>query len=305
MSTSERASLRRAWLRRTLSHAAVLAGLIFGAYLILVAAPVKQSFGFDVVSYWALDMASPYHGKVGDLGFFPYSPAVAMVFAPFTVLPWPVFLALWYAVLGTAIVYLGGRSALMLLAFPPVAIDLYHGNIHLVIAAALVLGFRYPQAWSFLLLSKVTPGIALLWFAARREWRQLGVALGTTALIVVVTALLFPSQWLSWIQMLVSSAGTPPPWPALPIPIWIRLPIAAAIIVWGARRDARWTVAVAVAISVPALWPGAFAILAAAWPLRTRQSAPTTAATTTAEEADQNYHAPDAGQRGRPDPVSA
>ncbi len=304
MSTPGSAAARRAWLRRTLTHAGVLAGLIFGAYLILVAAPAKQSLGFDVYAYWTVDLAALYRGNVGDLGFYPYSPPTALLIAPFTMLPWPAFMTLWYMLLLGTLVFLGRRSTLLLLAFPPVAVDLYHGNIHLLIAAALVLGFRYPQAWSFLLLSKVTPGIALLWFAVRREWRNLGLALGTTAAIVAVSAIFLPTQWLSWIQMLTSSAGTQPPWPALPIPIWVRLPIAAAVIVWGARRDARWTVAVAAAISVPALWPGAFAILAAAWPLRHN---PETAAERTAAAApsDRGYHAADAGQRGQAKPASA
>ena len=47
-------------------------------------------------------------------------------------------------------------------------------------AAAIALGFRYPAAWSFLLLTKVTPGIGLVWFAVRREWRPLAIALGFT-----------------------------------------------------------------------------------------------------------------------------
>jgi hypothetical protein len=93
-----------------------------------------------------------------------------------------------------------------------------------------------------------------------------------------VTFALLPNQWLGWLGMLRDSAGTPPPWPALPIPLWIRLPIAAAIVFAGARRDARWTVPVAAAISVPALWPGAFAILAACWPLRSTQRVATRSA---------------------------
>ena len=48
---------------------------------------------------------------------------------------------------------------LWLLALPPVALELYHGNIHLWIAAAIVLGFRYPWTWAFVLLTKVTPGV--------------------------------------------------------------------------------------------------------------------------------------------------
>ncbi len=45
-------------------------------------------------------------------------------------------------------------------------------------AAAIALGFRYPATWAFVLLAKVTPGIGLLWFLVRREWRNLAIALG-------------------------------------------------------------------------------------------------------------------------------
>src|SRR6478735_10381110 len=88
---------RREWLRRTLFHAAVVSGLVFAAYLFLVAAPFKGSMAFDVVSYWRLALADIYHGRVGDLGFFPYSPAIALLFAPFAALPWIVFVSGWYA----------------------------------------------------------------------------------------------------------------------------------------------------------------------------------------------------------------
>jgi hypothetical protein len=202
------------------------------------------------------------------------------------------FVTLWYGALLGALTWMGRRSTLLLLAFPPVAIDLYHGNIHLLIAAAIVLGMRYPAAWSFVVLTKVTPGIGLLWYVARREWRSLGIALGATAAIVAVTFVLLPTQWVTWISILIDGAGTPPPWPALPIPIWLRLPIAAAIVVWGARRDARWAVPIAAAISVPALWPGSFSILAACWPLRHRVTS------VPAREPAPDYHAPDARQPG-------
>lgn len=309
MTTAE----RRVWLKRTLFHAAVLTGIIFAAYLVLVAAPITGSMAFDVVSYWRLDLAHPYHGTVGGLGFFPYSPAVALLFAPFSALPWPAFVTLWYAILLGALAWLGRRSALVLLAFPPVALDLYHGNIHLLLAAAIVLGFRFPAAWSVVVLAKVTPGIGLLWFVARREWRSFTIAVGATAAIVATTAVFLPTQWADWLTMLVTSAGTPPRWPALPIPIWLRLPVAAAIVWWGAKRDARWTVPLAAALSVPALWPAAFAILAACWPLRRHArvaasaSAPATApASAPAAQQGPDYHAPDARQRrGEREPATA
>ena len=258
--------------RRLLVHAAVMVGLIFAGYIFIVSAAQKGSLGFDIVAYWTVNLAAPYHGNVGDLGFFAYAPPIALVLAPFTVLPWPVFATGWYVLLVTTLAWLGRRQMLVLLAFPPVALDLYHGNIHLLLAAAVVLGMRHPAAWSFVLLTKVTPGVGLLWFAARREWRSLAVALGVTAAIVAVTFVALPTQWHAWLEMLRDSAGTPPPWPALPIPLLLRLPLAALIVLWGARRDARWTVAVAAAISVPALWPGSFAILAACWPLRSARA---------------------------------
>jgi hypothetical protein len=266
------ALIRQPAARRLLLHGAVVAGLVFAAYLFFVSAAQKGSLGFDIVAYWSVDLANPYHGIHGDLGFFAYAPPVALVLAPFTHLPFAVFATGWYVLLVTTLAFLGRRQMLMLLAFPPVAIELYHGNIHLLLAAAIVLGMRYPAAWSFVLLTKVTPGIGLLWFAARREWRQLAIAIGATALICAATFVLMPAQWLGWLAMLRETAGTSPPWPALPVPLLVRLPLAALIVLWGARRDARWTVPVAAAISVPALWPGAFAILAACWPLRSTKS---------------------------------
>ena len=89
------------------------------------------------------------------------------LFGPFGLFGWSSFLWVWTALLIGNLVWLGGRGVrvLWLLALPPVALELYHGNIHLWIAAAIVLGFRYPWTWAFVLLTKVTPGVALVWFA--------------------------------------------------------------------------------------------------------------------------------------------
>ncbi|MEO6350138.1 MAG: hypothetical protein ABIP53_05765 [Candidatus Limnocylindrales bacterium] len=108
------------------------AGLVFAGFLLFVTAPLKGSMAFHVVAYWNVELADPYHGSVGDLGFFPYSPAAALVLAPLNALPWIVFVSGWYAAVVAALTFLGRRSLLVLLAFPPVAIDLDHGNIHLL-----------------------------------------------------------------------------------------------------------------------------------------------------------------------------
>jgi hypothetical protein len=140
------------------------------------------------------------------------------------------------------------------------------GNIHLLLAAAIVIGFRYPVTWSFVLLTKVTPGVGLLWFAVRREWRSLAIALGTTVAIVAVGLLLAPDSWTAWFASLAGTADATGS-NHLPIPLVVRLPIAALLVVWGARGDHRWTVIAAATIGLPTLWTHGFALLLGAIPL--------------------------------------
>ncbi|MEZ4596262.1 MAG: hypothetical protein R3C32_05075 [Chloroflexota bacterium] len=91
-----------------------------------------------------------------------------------TAIPWPVFVTAWFAAGVALYVWMVGPWSLALLAVPVFAVELFIGNIHLLLALAVVLGFRWPAAWSFVLLTKVTPGIGLLWFVVRREWRSSG-----------------------------------------------------------------------------------------------------------------------------------
>src|SRR6266542_4036086 len=130
------------------------------------------------------------------------------------------------------------------------AMEISGGNISLLIAVAIVVGFRWPAAWSFVLLTKVTPGIGLLWFALRREWRSLGIAVGATLAVVAGSAALLPDAWSAWIDVLSRNVGRDGTWAALPIALWIRLPIAFIVVAWGARTNRRWTVPVASLIAL-------------------------------------------------------
>ena len=207
---------------------------------------------------------------MGGLGAFTYSPAIARLFDPFGLLPWPAFLVLWTALGVATVAWLGGgRRALWLLALPPVALELYHGNVHLLLAAMIVLGFRYPGVWAFGILTKATPGIGLLWFLVRREWHNLAIALGVTAAVTVVSVAVDAPVWRAWIGLLgaASTAAGQVPQAQVAIPLLLRLPVAAAVVAWGARTDRRWAVPLAVTIALPVLWPSGFAILAACLPL--------------------------------------
>jgi len=274
-------------VRRAARDGAVVAGLLFLAYLFVVVAPVAGTFGFDAFAYWAVNPADPYSTGVGGLGAFNYSPPIATLFGPFGRFEWLSYLWVWFALLIGNVIWLGGRGVrvLWILAFPPVALELYHGNIHLWIAAAIALGFRYPWTWGFVVLTKVTPGVGLLWFAVRREWRALGIALGVTGAIVAVSLLLRGQLWVDWLEFLQSTPeGGSVAQFQIPIPLWFRLPVAVVLVAWGALTDRRWTVPLAATLALPVLWVSGFAICAAmaSAPVR-RAPVPGDAATMPAE----------------------
>jgi hypothetical protein len=262
---------RHDFQRRALLHGLTAAGLLFLAYLFVFVAPVVKTVGFDAWAYWSVELPHPYLVPLGSLGSFLYSPVIAQLFDLFGAVPWWVFLWLWIGAMLAAVIWLGGRWTLALLAFPPVALELYHGNIHVFMAVALALGFVHPWAWSFVLLTKATSGVGLLWFVVRREWRQLGIALGVTAAIAAISFLIAPALWTEWIGFIAQDAAGTPGGASVPVPLWLRLLAAAVIVIWGARTDRRWTVAVAATVALPVLWLTGFCVLLGAVPdLRTR-----------------------------------
>lgn len=224
--------------------------------------------GQDAISYWRPRLDAPYaNADWTTPAAYVYSPAFLQLVSPLHVLPWQAFMAVWTALLIGAVRFLTGPrwfAAGLLVA----AMELAGGNISLLLAAAMVVGFRWPAAWSFVLLTKVTPGIGLLWFVVRREWRSLAIALGATALIVAISFALLPDAWREWIGLLTRIAGRDGTWAAFPIPFLVRAPVAAALVIWGARTDRYWTVPVAGMVALPALWYGGLSMLLATIVLR-------------------------------------
>lgn len=225
----------------------------------------------DLHVYWATRAGIDYvQSSPFLIGAYLYSPAFAQAIHPLALLPWPVFAGAWTALIVAAYVWLVGRWAFPILFSVAVALELYLGQIDVFLAAAIVLGFRYPAAWAFPLLTKVTPGVGLLWFAVRREWRSLLIALTATVTIAAVSALIDPYAWRSWFELLRRSLVEPQSIVGtfLPVPLWARLPLAAALIAWGAKTDRSWTVPVGALIAMPVLWVNVFAMLVAVVPLR-------------------------------------
>jgi hypothetical protein len=257
---------------------AVLVGLVVAGLAYFPILVLREPFlGFDAYAYWSVDLARLYSQSVGDPGLFPYSPAAAVVAQLFGLVPWPLFLVGWWTLLIAVLAWLAARTEasarptlratlrglLILLAFLPIQMEIVTGNIHLLMAAAIVVGFRFPAAWALVLLTKVTAGVGLLWFVLRREWRQLAIALAVTAAIAAATFVALPDLWLRWVDFLRSSAANP----SYGLPLWMRLPFAVGLIWWGARRDARWTLPAATMLALPVLWVSGLAMLAGSWAL--------------------------------------
>jgi hypothetical protein len=267
---------------RAVRDGLLVAGWLTSGFVLLVIPEIGRSLGYDVFAYWALDLDQPYARSMAGqyaLGGFRYAPPIGFLLTPLGLAPWWIALWLWLGLLVGLIVFLGGRWTPALLALPPVALELYHGNVHLLIAVAIVVGFRYPWAWSLVLLTKVTPGIGLLWFAFRREWRAFGIALGATAVVAVASYVVAPGLWADWAAVLATNAGQAQDL-SIPPPIPVRLPIAVLLVAWGAHTNRPWTVPIAAMLALPLLWPHGVVVTLAAVPLLRRRTLETGGADT-------------------------
>ena len=163
--------------------------------------------------------------------------------------------------------------ALPSLLFLPIAFEVISGNVHLLYAAAIVVGFRWPAAWALMFLTKATPGIGVLWFLVRREWRSLAVALGRDRRdrrrlvrprhdAVGALDRHPPGRRVGRRRGGVHDRRVVPPDRARP-----RLVAAAAIVVVAAWTDRRWLLPVGVVLAMPVVWLNSLAVLAACVPL--------------------------------------
>jgi hypothetical protein len=256
--------------RRALRDALILIGLIRAAVYFFVQGIHPWTFaGIDARAYWRVELAHPYASSgVGEYSTYLYSPAFAQFLSPLYVLPFEAFYALW-TVASVVVLYWLVRPwpwALLIL-FLPWTYELFVGQVHLFIAAAIVLGFRWPALWAFSILTKVTPGIGLLWFLVRREWRSLAIALGTTLAIAALSFLLSPTAWFDWVAFLRASSGSGEL-------LYPRMAAAALIVVAGALTNRRWTIPIAVLLALPVVWVESYVILLAIIRLREPAAAP-------------------------------
>ena len=216
---------------------AIQVGYLIGVtvFLLVLLKPLTGGWR-DASAYYTLGLDDPY-GVAYAAGGIRYAPAFFQVTEPLRWLGWPEFLFLWTAVQLTALWIMAGPIAPALLLIPLVALEVWFSNINILLALAITLGFRWPALWSIVLLTKITPGVGLLWFAVRREWLR------------AITSATPPDR--------VLDLG----------PLAVRLALAAAVVAVGALRDRPWTVPIAATIAMPVLWPTTLAVLVAVVPL--------------------------------------
>lgn len=224
---------------------------------ILVAAAVWLEFTrsggqpVDAHAYWTADPNDLYRiarsGQTTDSYLYP--PAFEVFVSWGRVVPFEVFVAIWRALLLAALVYLAGPLTILVLFTVPVASEINAGNIQILLALAIVLGFRWPASWAFVVLTKLTPGVGLAWFALRREWRALAMAAGATVLVGGVSFVLSRDAWFAYLALLV---GQPAPAVApYYLSFWTRLPFALGFVAFGAWRGYRWPVVVGATLALP------------------------------------------------------
>lgn len=254
--------------RRALRDGLIVAGLIFNI-VFLVFWTSRFAWFVDAPSWRQINLDDLYgiaEQSLTATGAFRMAPVLAWVMYPLTLVPWEVFIGVFVGLNLLAVTILGRRwTPVLLLAFPPVLLELANANVHLLMALAIWAGMRWPAAWAFLLLSKVTPGVGILWFAFRREWRNLAIALGATAAIVSVGFLIAPGQWTEWFRSLAISAQQPQVG-TLPS-LFLRLPLATVIVWYAARTTRAWLVPFACLLAMPTIWLQSAALLTACFPL--------------------------------------
>ena len=197
----------------------------------------------------------PLLQAVGALQFLPYEVYVVLT----TTL---LFACLWYcAGRWTPLILLAGIVGTLVPALAPLSVPLAYallGNVQLLLAATVVIALRHPAAWALPILTKVGPGVGLMWHAVRREWRSLGIALLSCAIVVLISFVLSPHAWFEYIGFVQRHAGLKIPLPVVEIPWAVRLAMSAVLIAWGGLTSRAWTVPIGVGWAMPALYPWSF-----------------------------------------------
>lgn len=258
----------------------VLWALVPIQVMVTVDAVRTWGWGWDSHAYWLAAHNPDIYGTApGTIDAFSYSPAFAQAIMPLAALPWPVFAAIWStaaaAVLAWLLRPLGWPYGLALWLW--CSWEIVSGNIHWLFAVVAACGIRYPALWALPALTKITPGVGIVWFVVRRQWRQVAQWAFVTAAVVGLSFAANPQAWYDWFGFLASNVDATAGATGLvaQVPPVVRASLAALLVTWGGLTERRWTVPAATALAMP-VWGAAALVVFAALPSLYRRREATT-----------------------------
>ena len=224
--------------------------------------------GWDSRAYYdALRSPDPYAGAaVGLIGSYLYPPPFLQVLAPAGQLPWPAFMFGWTALLAGAAVAMLRRVPRQYRTMLPLLVllagaDIWAGNINLLLAYGAVVGLSVPAAWAGLALTKVTPGLGALWLAFRGRWLEFGVALVVMVAGAAASFVAAPQLWGDWLSVVFNEGAGGGYAASVPVPLFIRMPLAVIVLWWAARTNRAWLVPCACLLALPVIWFNGLSLL--------------------------------------------
>ena len=244
----------------TRDRALVLTWVFAGTVAALVGSKlVTRHWMIDGTTFYNVWRTTPmYDLPPNTQGAYLYSPLFAQFIEPLTRLPWWQFSALWLAAACVTYVWLvhpvGWFWAIPLLALG--VEDATIGNTAWLLALACVVGMRWPAAWAIPVLTKLTTGVGLVWFVARRDWRALAFAGGSTAVAAGVSWLVAPQLWVEWFTFLSNNRNRD-------VILLVRVALAVGIVWYASLKDRAWLIPVAMYLATPVLMVYGLGMLAA------------------------------------------
>lgn len=252
-----------------------------GASLLLVVALTRWGAPSDEYAYWLaarrlIDGVPLYDPTVTIITPFAYlyPPPLAQALVPVAaVVPDWLFSIGWTVLMGLALFWLAGRDVLRMLAlvaFPPVAVEFWFRNVHLLLAVLVVLGLRHASA-SFAVGAaiKISPALGLPYLALRGRWRDAGIAAAVGLAMLLASVVLSPDAWRAYLGFVLSSDPLQQSaFIAVPLPIRAVAGLLLAIVAARLPRHiGDPLLVVAVTLALPSLWFTGLSLLVAIVPL--------------------------------------
>ena len=272
---------------------------VIGATFVLVIAGRSWSGGQDEHAYWLAaqrllngqPLYDPTATSITPYTYW-YPPPLAQVLVPIAaILPARAFDIAWVGLQLVCLLWIARWRplvALALIVFLPVAVELSYSNVHLILAALVVLGLRrWPWAFAIGTAIKIAPGLGILYLLLRRRWRDAAIAVAVGLVILAASVAIGQGTWSSFIAT-VQSRGPADISGLLPVPYFVRVAVALVVtLVAGLIRPriGEPLLVVAITIALPTLWLDAFATLIAIVPIVALGSPAVTSPTPAAAQA--------------------